>query len=271
MANELHAHAPAGLTLYAVLLNSFGQTWNGSAWGTISGANWANYDIAMTEAAAGIYLATMPAVVAGVYSYAVYERDGVSPATTDTLRGIGSLVWDGSAEVSPASATAIAALQSDVDAIKLITDQLDVSAVTQVAASNAGHLTITAGLTFEESVTGLTIPADWVLAIWTLKGNVRDADTAALVQLRTSNPAAGTDGLQRLNGAAPAAPITAEDGELTVNQAGAITVYLTDELTELLTAAVDLGWDVKFIDASGDSGGQRGTADVVLTETRATT
>ncbi len=149
---------------------------------------------------------------------------------------------------------------------------LDVSEVTQVAASNAGHLTITAGITFEESVTGLTVPSDWVSAIWTLKANVRDADTAALVQLRVTNPAAGGDGLQRVNGAAPAAPISAADGELTVNQAGgAITVWLSDELTALLAAAVDLGWDVKFIDASGDSSGQRGTADVVLTETRTTT
>lgn len=149
---------------------------------------------------------------------------------------------------------------------------LDMSAVTQVAASSAGHLTITAGITFEESVTGLTIPADWVAAIWTLKANVRDADTAALAQLRETNPAAGGDGLQRVNGAAPAAPITADDGELTVNQAGgSITIYLTDELSALLAAAVDLGWDVKFIDGGGDSTGQRGTADVVLTETRATT
>jgi hypothetical protein len=149
---------------------------------------------------------------------------------------------------------------------------LDVSAVTQVAASSAGHLTITAGLTFDESVSGLTISADWWAAIWTLKANVRDADTAALVQMRVTNPAAVTDGLQRVNGAAPAAPIAAADGELTVNQAGgAITVWLSDELTALLAAAVDLGWDVKFIDLADDSSGQRGTADVVLTETRATT
>lgn len=166
----------------------------------------------------------------------------------------------------------IAVIGANVDAIKAVTDDLDVTAVTQVAASNAGHLTITAGLTFDESVSGLTISADWWAAIWTLKANVRDADTAALVQLRVTNPAAVTDGLQRVNGAAPAAPITAADGELSVNQAGgSITIWLSDELTALLAAAVDLGWDVKFIDLADDSSGQRGTADVVLTETRATT
>lgn len=166
---------------------------------------------------------------------------------------------------------AIQAQTDTIDDIKAVTDALDVTAVTQVAASSAGHLTITVGLTFDEAVTGLTIPADWEAALWTLKNNARDADTAALVQLRASNPAAGTDGLQRLNGAALVAPITAADGALTVTQAsGRIDVWLSDEMTAMLGAATAIGWDVKFIDASGDSSGQRGTADVVLTETKAT-
>jgi hypothetical protein len=169
-----------------------------------------------------------------------------------------------------ATAAALAVVNTNVDAIKLITDDLDVSAVTQVVASSAGHLTITAGLTFDEAVTGLTIPADWEVAIWTLKIHEHQADTAARLQLRVSNPADGDDGLQRLNGAAVAVPITAADGTLTVTQAsGRIDIYLTDELTALLDKASGLGWDVKFIDADGDSTGQRGTADVVLTETRA--
>ncbi len=151
-----------------------------------------------------------------------------------------------------------------------MTDQLDVSAVTQVAANLAGHLTITNGLTFDESVTGLTIPSDWVTAIWTLKFSELQVDTAALIQLRVSNPAdAEGDGLQRLNSAAVTTPITTADGTLTVTQAsGRIDIYLTDELTALLARASGLGWDVKFIDADDDSVGWRGTADVVLTETR---
>jgi hypothetical protein len=99
MANELHAECLTGLTIYAVLLNSTGQVWNGAAWETINGANWATYDIAMTEAAAGIYLATMPAVVAGAYSYVAYSQAGVNPATTDRIRGTGYLQWDGVAEL----------------------------------------------------------------------------------------------------------------------------------------------------------------------------
>jgi len=69
---------------------------------------------------------------------------------------------------------------------------------------------------------------------------------------------------------AVASPMTLADGTLTVTQAtGRIDIYLTDELTALLSRATGLGWDVKFIDADDDSTGRRGTADVVLTETMA--
>ena len=99
--NELHAHATRGLTLYAVLLTSSGQAWDGSAFVSIDGDDWGLYALGMAEAAAGIYLATMPAVAAGVYSYVVYERAGGSPATSDAQRGAGWLAWDGSAEIVP--------------------------------------------------------------------------------------------------------------------------------------------------------------------------
>ena len=194
----------------------------------------------------------------------------VSGRIDATLSAAG-LATDAGAEIATAVRSELAVKLAHIDAIKAVTDALDVSAVTQVAASSAGHLTITVGLTFDEAVTGLTIPADWKTALWTLKNNARDADTAALVQLRETNPAAGSDGLQRLNGAALVAPITAADGALTVTQAtGRIDVYLTDEMTAMLGAATAIGWDVKFIDADGDSSGQRGTADVVLTETKST-
>ena len=149
---------------------------------------------------------------------------------------------------------------------------LDTTAVTQVAASDAGHLTITAGLTFSESVTGLTIPADWVAAIWTLKTSASEEDADALVRLRATNPEdAETDGLEWLNGAAPASPMTLADGSLTVDQAaGSVEIWLSDELTAELAETTGIGWDVKFIDEDDDSSGTRGTADVALTETRLT-
>ena len=73
MTKELQAQLSTGSTLYAILLNSVGQVWNGSAFVAVNGANWATYDIALTESVAGLYTADMPAVDAGVYSYVIYE------------------------------------------------------------------------------------------------------------------------------------------------------------------------------------------------------
>lgn len=95
MANELQAYTTTGGTVYAVLLNSVGQIWNGSAFVAINGANWTSYDIALTEATAGIYLGAMPAVSAGGYAYIAYTQAGASPAITDTTAGNGYLEWDG--------------------------------------------------------------------------------------------------------------------------------------------------------------------------------
>lgn len=100
MANEIQAQAATGKTLYAVVINSVGQIWNGSAFATIAGASWASYDIALTEAAAGIYLGNMPAVAAGLYTIVVYERAGGAPATTDSQVDSGTLDWNGSAVVA---------------------------------------------------------------------------------------------------------------------------------------------------------------------------
>jgi len=148
---------------------------------------------------------------------------------------------------------------------------IDTTAVTIAPANNAGHLTITAARTFEATISGLTIPANWVTALWTLKIDDSRPDTAALVQLRETNPAALSDGLQRLNGAALPSGILATAGSLTVNQAGgSVVVWLSDEVTARLGKATGIGWDVKFIDAAGDSDGADGTADVALTETKAT-
>ena len=99
MANELCAFADTGLTVYAVLLSSTGTIWNGSAFVTIAAGSWTSYDVAMTEAAAGIYLATMPTSTAGAYSYVAYKQAGAAPAITDKQLGDGFIQWDGTAEI----------------------------------------------------------------------------------------------------------------------------------------------------------------------------
>ncbi|MDQ1301432.1 MAG: hypothetical protein QG637_1353 [Chloroflexota bacterium] len=99
MANEIQAQTTAGRTLYAVIVNSVGKVYNGTAFVTIAGADWANYDYALTEAAAGLYFATMPTVTADLYSITIYERAGATPATTDTQVDTQTLDWNGAGSV----------------------------------------------------------------------------------------------------------------------------------------------------------------------------
>lgn len=249
--NELHAHAGSGLTLYAVLLDANGKAWYGAAFETISGAAWASYGIALTEAAAGIYLATMPAVATGVYSYVVYERAGGSPATSDAQRGSGWLAWDGSGEITPASAATAAAILEDTGAtLPALIGGLEGATVTVVAAVDGGVITIYQAVTLSGTISGLTIPATWTAIYLTIKASTQQADTDARVQCLVSNPGAGTDGLQRLNGAIG----TAAQGLLTVDQgAGTVTIWLADDATAALALAAGLVWSAKALKSNGDS------------------
>lgn len=101
MSKVTFNYGTTGLTnIYIVFTAEAGTIWNGSALEAILAANWATYDIAMTEASTtGIYQATIPALPAGVYGVTAYLQAGGSPATTDTPLGSSQLVWDGSAEV----------------------------------------------------------------------------------------------------------------------------------------------------------------------------
>jgi hypothetical protein len=99
MANELLAHAAPGQTLYLLLFNATGQVYKAGAFEAPVDANWTSYPIALTEAeTTGIYRATMPAVAAGAYRYAVRAQAGASPATSDATVGTGSIRWTGTAE-----------------------------------------------------------------------------------------------------------------------------------------------------------------------------
>lgn len=144
---------------------------------------------------------------------------------------------------------------------------LDFTAVNLVAASNAGEITIKRTLTLAAVVSGLTIPADWTAAIFTVKRSVDDPDTDALVQILVSNPPDAEDGLLVLAGAA------VEDGSagsLTVNQAlGTVTIALDDASTAALEDAVELVWDVKVHTATAKTQPGAGTATITTAVTRA--
>lgn len=158
-------------------------------------------------------------------------------------------------------------LIATTDAIKAITDGLDVTGVTQVAASNAGHLTITRTLSFSATVSNLAIPADWTACYWTVKRSTDDLDADALVQILVSNPGDPDDGVQVLMGTALE---DESDGSLVVNQAlGTVTIALGDASTALLEDAVELVWDVKVHAPAGKTQPGAGTATITTAVTRA--
>lgn len=100
MANEIKAPSVTGLTLYAVVINLAGQVWNGTTFEALLGANWANYDIALTEqVSAGIYYGTFPVVAAGLYDVQIRQQLGGTPAVSDPVVAIGQMPWGGTAEV----------------------------------------------------------------------------------------------------------------------------------------------------------------------------
>lgn len=310
MANELIINYPSSSTLYALLFDSTGNAWNGSAFAAPGSANWLDYDIAMSEiAGTGIYRASMPAAAAGSYGWVVRKQAGGSPAVSDIAVGSGEIEWDGTAEIMPASTTnitggtinsvsgsiggkvlgggsdtitgigaqvassgltaqqtadavnnlapastgATGSIRAKLDAIKLITDAIDTSAVTVTASNDAGVLALIQSVTFGATVSGLTISATWAKLYFTLKWSEYDDDDAAIVQLVASNPAAPlTDGLLYLDGAAVALPLTIANGTLTVSQAaGTVAIAITDNATVLLAKASGLYWDIKTKDAAG--------------------
>jgi hypothetical protein len=148
MANELYATTTIGLTVYAVLLNSVGQIWNGAAFVTINGANWTSYDIALTEGAAGIYVGNMPAAEAGAYSYVAYKQAGGASAVTDSVVGTGHIEWDGTAEL------ALTTIESQTDDIGVAGAGLTALGDTRLA-SIAGSATI-ADAVWDEALSGHT-------------------------------------------------------------------------------------------------------------------
>ena len=203
------------------------------------------------QGADGDTLKTLSDEIAGI------EAGGLTPQ--ETANAVHNL--------APVGTAAAGSIGDKLDDIKAVTDALDVTAVTQVAANASGTLTITRTLDFAATVSGLTIPADWEACYWTVKRSIDDPDADALVQILESNPGDADDGVQVLMGEA----IEDEsDGSLTVNQAaGTVTIALGNASTALLEDAVELVWDVKVHNADGKTQPGAGTATITTAVTRA--
>jgi hypothetical protein len=105
MASEVsHRHTATGETLYFTIRNVSRQMWNTAGtpnFETLTVANWADYDVALTESPASsyFYAGTFPAIsgnmTAGFYWVDVFKRIGGSPAISDTLLASYWGYWDG--------------------------------------------------------------------------------------------------------------------------------------------------------------------------------
>jgi hypothetical protein len=100
LANELQVrHSLSGRTVKFLLWNTIAQVWNGTAFVAYATANLASYGIAATEqgTASRRYVATMPAVPAGVYFAEAFDQSGASLAESDQLLGAETIHWTGTA------------------------------------------------------------------------------------------------------------------------------------------------------------------------------
>lgn len=105
MAKEIQATSPTGLTLYALVLNSAGQVWNGSAFVTLANSI-STYALLMAESLLLTqYTADFPSAITtlGEYNVQVRKKLTGSYLTTDPIVAQGSIKWTGSAVEGPQS------------------------------------------------------------------------------------------------------------------------------------------------------------------------
>lgn len=148
MASEIQlAYGTSGRTLYAVIRSAVGQVWNGSAFETYTGGNWATYAVSLTEqGTSGYYAGTFPTTSAGVYLIEVRDRSGGSPATTDPLAGSGEVEWSGTALVPLSSRLPTTSYTAPLDAagtrtaVGLASANLDTQIATLATASSVAAL-----------------------------------------------------------------------------------------------------------------------------------
>lgn len=91
-------------TLYARIMNSVGQIWNGSAFEAYAAGSYSTYDLAMTEQGnSGLFTVDFPTAItsSGTYEFFVHAQAGGSPAEGDVVVNTGKIDWTGSAAIEP--------------------------------------------------------------------------------------------------------------------------------------------------------------------------
>lgn len=243
MAKEIQASYWTGNTLYALLLDNSGQIYNGTTFETIADANWATYDIAMSEegTASGIYTCNMPGVDAGIYNIIIRSQEGGSPAVSDPCVGEGQLHWDGSDEVSIGSIV--------VDVWGYATRTLTMTAAEVAEAISGSTLTIRRGDTYELSLTDLGSIASWDKLWFTIKTKRSDQDSKALILIEEDDAV----GLIYSNGAA-VLDANKGNGDIAVDDEddGDISIVIDEIETKKLAPQNNIYYDVQWRSAGGD-------------------
>ena len=110
MAKELSlTGASTGLTVYALVRDTTGGVYTGSAFETQVEANLSTYKRTLAEnGTTGCYFADMPSVAAGRYQVEYRRQSGGSPAWTDAVLATEWLDWSGTAHVGTGTASAAA-------------------------------------------------------------------------------------------------------------------------------------------------------------------
>lgn len=174
MANELQLSYPTGATLDAILLDSTGQAWNGSAFEAVVSGHWSTYAIAMAEAAGtGLYFGDMPSVAAGLYTVSVRLRAGASPSPTDTAVGGGDIDTRPSSggSAAPAITTGIAPALDGLATVYCTDENIALRAWGDFAAICPASQKLAYG------TDGVILSADR----WTLSSATVDFETAGVI------------------------------------------------------------------------------------------
>lgn len=122
MAGLIVTSGQSGLNMYAFVRNESGQIWNGSAFAAYNVANWATYNINLTEqTSSGYYSGAFPSTSAGRYHVSIHARLGASPAAGDEVVGQGFIVFDGTDVHDEVSLTT----QQKTDVLTQVNNALD--------------------------------------------------------------------------------------------------------------------------------------------------
>lgn len=241
--------ATSGLTVRAFYFNATpggaaeGQVSTGAAFEAWQDAHYAAYAQAAAEAGTSArYVATPPAHVVAAGAYAVVFRKYSGALASDVVLGTGGLSQ--SATMGVASGGLLSSFQTLTPASSLPSVGSVLNPVT-VAGGIAGlvpsataaaldgqsiSLAINYPVTQQFTISGVDA-TNWTEIVLTIKAKPSDADSAALIAVKVSNPANGADGLIVLNGAAPASPTSNADGTLSVTTASATELDVTLNLT----------------------------------------